>query len=72
MGKISNKILDMMGVNTAPSPYSKADWMGEAPKPQKRDYTEMSGLTDKQIRELEKKKKLPRNIQLMILNRDTK
>lgn len=71
MGKINNYILDMMGFNAAPSPYSKADWDG------KQEYRKMTAptkpvkkMSDKEVRALEKKKTLPKRTQLEILDRD--
>lgn len=70
MGKINNYILDMMGFSPSTSAYSKADWDGKAsykemtaPKPVKK-------MSNKEVRELEKRKTLPKRTQLEILDRD--
>ena len=75
MGKINDYVLNLMGFNTAPSPYTKSDWSGKATE--SRVYANMmgdspDGMSDIQARALEKKKSLPKSVQLRLLNRKVK
>ena len=59
-------LLDLLGYNTSPSPYTQADWLGlpqQAPEPEKGPV-----LSEATIRNLEKRKTLPKNLQLMLLD----
>ena len=67
MGSFNDFILNLLGFHTAPSHYTRADFLGQQPQP--RNYDVMAGAD---TRELEQRKTLPRNIQLAILNQGTK
>ena len=71
MGKLNNWLLDAMGFNTAPSPYSKSDWVG-GPQGARKRLNDMgvAGMSEDEIRELERRKYLPKSVQLQLLSRD--
>ena len=66
-----NWLLDLMGFNTAPSPYSKSDWVG-GPQGARKRLNDMgvAGMSEDEIRELERRKYLPKSVQLQLLSRD--
>ena len=71
MDRINDWLLNAIGFNTAPNPYSKGDWMG-GPQGARKRLTDMGveGKSEDEIRELEKRKYLPKSVQLQLLSRN--
>jgi hypothetical protein len=58
-------LLDLLGYNTSPSPYTREDWLG---LPQQDPEEKEPILSEETIKNLENRKTLPKNLQLMLLD----